>query len=101
MFTRFGSMEICVRLNIEPYGPHLAQDQLALAFEADICTRWRGIPVQWFSKLLIHLFLCISAIDIVILIDVIDLSHQVIELGKDRDDGHCKVLIWDSMKMER
>ena len=94
-------MEICIRLNIEPSRPHLEQDQLVLAFEADICTRWRGIPVQWFSKFLIHLFICISAIDIIILIDVIDLSHQVIELGKDRDDGHCKLLIWDFIKMER
>ena len=94
-------MEICIGLNLEPSGPLLAQDQLALAFEADICTRWGGIPIQWFSKFLFHLFLCISAIDIVILIDVIDLSHQVIELGKDRDDGHCKVLIWDFMRMGR
>ena len=34
-----------------------------------------------------------SAIDIVIFIDVIDLSHQIIELGKDRDDGCCEMLI--------
>ena len=34
-----------------------------------------------------------SAIDIVIFIDVIDLSHQIIELGKDRDDGYCEMLI--------
>ena len=35
------------------------------------------------------------AIDIVVLIDIIDLSHQIIEFGKDRDDGYCKMLIWD------
>ena len=34
------------------------------------------------------------AIDIVVLIDIIDLSHQIIEFGKDRDDGYCKMLIW-------
>jgi hypothetical protein len=66
-----------------------------LAFEADICTRRKGIPVQWFSELLFHLFLRILTIDIIILIDVIDLSHQIIELGKDRDDRYCRMLIWD------
>jgi hypothetical protein len=35
------------------------------------------------------------AIDIVVLVDVIDLSHQIIEFGKDRDDRHCKMLIWN------
>jgi hypothetical protein len=73
----------------------LAQDKRALTFEADICTWRKGIPVQWFSKLFIHFFLCILAIDIVVLIDVIDLSHQIIELGKDRNDRYYKMLIWD------
>ena len=31
---------------------------------------------------------------IVILIDVIDLSHQIIEFGEDRDDRYCKMLNW-------
>ena len=53
------------------------------------------MPVQWFSELLFHLFLRISVIDIVILIHVVDLSHQIIELGKDRNDGYCKMLIWN------
>ena len=34
------------------------------------------------------------AIDIIVLlVDVIDLIHQIIEFGKDRDDGYCKILI--------
>ena len=32
---------------------------------------------------------------IVILIDVIDLSHQIIEFGEDRDDRYCKMLNWN------
>ena len=32
---------------------------------------------------------------IVILIDVIDLSHQIIEFGEDRDDRDCKLLNWE------
>ena len=69
----------------------------ALAFEADICTRWKSIPVQWFSEPFFHLFLRILTIDIVVLMDVIDLSHQIIEFSKYRDDGYCKimVLIWN------
>jgi hypothetical protein len=34
-------------------------------------------------------------IGIVVFINVINLSHQIIELGKYRDDGYCKTLIWD------
>ena len=72
----------------------LERDQLALAFEADICARWKGILVQWFSELFLQLFLRILTIDIVILIHVINLSHQIIEFGEDRDDRHCKMLNW-------
>ena len=32
------------------------------------------------------------AIDLIILINVIDLSHQIIEFGKDRNDRYCKLL---------
>jgi hypothetical protein len=67
----------------------LAQDKPALAFEADICLRWKFIPVQWFSEPVFHLFLRNSAIDIVIIINVIDLSYQIIKFGEDRDDGYC------------
>ena len=66
-----------------------------LAFEADICTWWKSIPIQRFSEVDFHLFLRISAIGIVIVIDVIDLSHQIIELGKNRDYGYCEMLIWN------
>jgi hypothetical protein len=73
----------------------LVRDQPVLAFEADICTRWKGILVQWFSELFFHLFIRILTIDIIILIDVIDLSHKIIEFGEDRDDRYCKTLIWN------
>ena len=92
MSTCFGGMQICIGMNDEPSDLHFGT---TLAFEADICMWWKVIPVQWFSKLLFHLFLRVLAIDTVILIDVIDLSHQIIEFGKDRDDGHCKMLIWN------
>ena len=74
----------------------LARYQPALAFEADICARWKSKLVQWFSEPFIHLCLRILAIDIILQIDVIDLSHQVIEFGEDRDDGYCKLemLVW-------
>jgi hypothetical protein len=55
--------------------------------------RWIGIPVQWFSEILFYCLLRILAIDIVILIHIIDLSYQIIEFGEDRDDGYCKMLI--------
>ena len=97
MFTWFRSMQICVGLNIESSG---LQDWPALAFEADICTRWKGIPVQWFSEFYFYFFLRILAIDVVFFIDVIDLSHQIIEFSKNRDDGYYKMLIW-SLKDER
>ena len=74
-------------------GQYIGKKKTALAFEADISTRWKIISVQWFSKLHFYLFLCNSAINIVILIDVIDLSHQIIELCKDRDDRYYKMLI--------
>jgi hypothetical protein len=61
---------------------------------------WKGIPIQRFSELLFHLFLRITTINVVILTDVIDLSHQVIEFGEDRDDGYCEMLIW-TWKMGR
>ena len=70
----------------------LVLDELSLAFEADICARWKAILVQWFSELLFHLFLRILTIDIVIFIDVINLSHQIIEFGEDRDDRYYKML---------
>ena len=73
----------------------LARYQPALAFEADICTRWKSKVVQWFSEKFFHLCLRILAIDIILQIDVIDLSHQVIEFGEDRDDGYCRLLIWN------
>ena len=69
----------------------LAQDQPVLAFEADICARWKGVLVQWLSKLIFHLFLCNLTIVIVIFINVIYLSHQIIEFGEDRDHGYCKM----------
>ena len=50
--------------------------------------------VQWFSELFLHLFLRILTIDIIVLIHVINLSHQIIEFGEDRDDRHCKMLNW-------
>ena len=81
---------------------HPAQDYPALAFKADICTWWKGIPIQWFSELLLNLFLRILTIDIVALIHVIDLSHKIIELGKDRNDRYCKMLIkFETWKMGR
>ena len=67
----------------------------ALAFEADICTRWKSVPVQWFSELFFDFFLRILAIDIVVFIDVIDLSNQIIEFGKDCDDRY-----WKSVNVE-
>ena len=70
----------------------LVLDELALAFEADICTRWKGILVQRFSELLFHLFLRILTVDIVILIDVINLSHQIIKFREDGDDRYYKML---------
>ena len=73
---------------------NLVQDLQALAFKTDIRTRWKGILVQWFSKPFLHLFLRMLTIYIVILIDVIDLSHQIIEFGEDRDDRYCKMLNW-------
>ena len=85
-------MQSCIGLNVELSGLHFSKDQPELAFEADICTWWKGIPVQWFSEILLHLFLRFLTIGIVVLIHVIDLSHQIIELGKDRDDGYCKML---------
>ena len=88
-------MQIYIGSKFEPPDLHLAHDQPVLAFEADICTWWKGITVQWISELLFHLLLRILAIDIVIFIDVIYLSHQIIELGKDRDNGYCKMLIGD------
>ena len=92
MFTAFGIIQTYIGWNVEPVYT-LVQDKPTPAFEADICTWWKGIPVQWFSELVFHLFLRVLAIDIVILIYVIDLSHQIIELGKDRDYGYCKMLI--------
>ena len=38
------------------------------------------------------MFLRVLAINIIIYIDVIDLSQQVVEFCKDRDDGYCKML---------
>ena len=70
----------------------LVQDELSLAFEADICARWKGILVQWFSELFFHLFLRILTIDVVILINVINLCHQIVEFGEDGDDRYCKML---------
>jgi hypothetical protein len=90
-------MKSCITLDIEQVYT-LGQDEPALAFEADICTRWKFIPVQWFSELLFHIFLSSLSIDIIILIHVIDLIHQIIELGKNRNDGYCKMLIWDLKK---
>ena len=52
--------------------------------------------IQWFSEFTFHFFLRNLAIDIVIFIDVIDLSYQIIGFGEDYDDGYCKTLIWDS-----
>ena len=72
----------------------LASHQPTLAFEADICARWKSKVVQWFPEPFLHLCLRILAIDIILQIDVIDLSHQVIEFGEDRDDGYCKMLVW-------
>ena len=92
MFTCFGSMQICIGWMLSRLVYTLAQ-LTGPAFEADICTWWKGILVQWFSELLFHLFLCNLAIDIVVMIVVIDLSHQIVELGKDRDDGYYKMLI--------
>ena len=90
MITCF-AMQICNRVEHWAMGSTLWQNiNQRLAFEADICTRWKRILVQRFSEFLLHLFLRISTIDIVILINVIDLSHQIIELGEDRDDGYCK-----------
>ena len=83
-----------IGLNIEPYGLHFIT-RSTLAFEADICPWWKGISIQWFSEPFFHLFLRILTVDIVVLVDVIDLSHQIIELGKYRDDGYCKMLIWN------
>ena len=37
---------------------------------------------------------CERPIDIVISIHVINLSHQIIEFGEDRDDRHCKMFNW-------
>ena len=62
----------------------------ALAFETDICLWWIFIAIQRFSEPQFHLILRILAIDIVILINVIDLSYQIIEFGEDRDDRYCK-----------
>ena len=52
----------------------------------------RGGKVYPYNGFL-NFFLRIFAIDIVVLIDVVDLSLQIFEFGKDRDDGYCKVLI--------
>ena len=71
----------------------LERDQPVLAFEADICTRWKGKLGQWLSEVSFHLFLCVLTIDLFIFIDVIDLTHQIIEFGKDRDDRYWKMLI--------
>ena len=89
MFTCFKSMQICIGffLNDEPAVLHFGT-RLTSTFKADICMRWRGIRIQWFSELPFHNFLCILAIDLLILIDVIDLSDQIIKLGKDRDDRY-------------
>ena len=95
MLACFGNVQICIELNFEPSGLHFGTRLTRLAFEADICTWWKGIPVQRFSEFLFNLFLRILAIDIVILINVIDLSQKIIELSKDRDDGYCKILIWN------
>ena len=56
---------------------------------------WKGTLVQWFSEHLFHLFLRPLTINIITLINVIDLDHQIIEFGKDRDDGYCELLIWE------
>jgi hypothetical protein len=62
----------------------------------------KAYPYNGFLNFFFYFFLRILAIDIVILIDVIDLGHQIIELGKDRDDGYCKMLIWNfKLKLER
>ena len=92
MFTCFGNVQICVELNVEPSGLHC---DTALAYKADICTWWKGIPVQWFSELFFDFFLSILAIDIFVFIDVVDLIHQIIEFGKDRYDRY-----WKSVKFE-
>ena len=89
-----------IGIDVEPYGLHawhnLRRARLpALTFEADICTRWKGILVQWFSKPFFHLFLRISTIDIVILIHVINLSHQIVEFSEDHDHRYCKMLNWE------
>ena len=88
-----------IGLDIEPYGLHawhnLRHARLpALTFEADIFTRWKGILVKWFSEPFFHLFLRISTIDIVILIHIINLSHQIIEFSEDRDHRYWKMLDW-------
>ena len=52
--------------------------------------RWKGILIQWLSEPFFYYFLCNSKIGIMIIIDVIDLSEQIIEFGKDRDDRNWK-----------
>ena len=88
-----------IGFDVEPYGlrawRNLRRARLpALTFKADICTRWKGILVQWFSKPFFHLFLRISSIDIVVLIHVINLCHQIIEFSEDRDHRYWKMLDW-------
>ena len=77
-----------IRLNFELYDLHFGTTPLA--FKADICMRWKGILIQWLSEPFFYYFLCNSKIGIMIIIDVIDLSEQIIEFGKDRDDRNWK-----------
>ena len=88
-------MQTCIGLNVEPFALPFGTRLQALAFKANICSWWKGIPVQWFPELLFHLFLRIITINILILIEVVDLSYQIIELGKDHDDEYCKMLFLD------
>ena len=82
-----------IGLNVEPSSLHFDTRLAVLAFEGDICTGWKGELVQRFSEPPFHYFLRILAIKIVIFIDVIDMGHQIIEFGEDRNDGYCKMLI--------
>ena len=88
-------MQTCIGLNAEPVSLHFGTKLTSTCFGADICTWWKGIPIQWFSELLFQLFLHILAIDILTLIRVIDLSYKIIKLGKDRNNRHCEMLILD------
>jgi hypothetical protein len=75
---------------VEPSGLHFGTSLTSTCLRSRHLHVVKGIPVQWFSDLLFPLH--ILAIYIVVLIDVIDLSHQIIEFG---EDGYCKMLIWN------